>query len=143
MTIGLLAMPLSFCAAGTHAGPLRGAGTPVRIDIAETLEARQFSAEEEARRQVLATDDRRTKALRQGESAPLTDLESTRVRYQLVDAGERSVRIYGDIAIVLARDKYVIWQGGEQVGGAVQFTRTYKRIGADWRAVSTRGTFMK
>ncbi len=152
----------------SYAGPLQGAEDLLTIEIGETIEMRPFSAEEEARRQVLATDDRRTEALRKGNSVPLrdiyaddytlvtpaavavrskaaqlNDIESGRVRYELIDVGQRSVRIYGDIAIVLAREKYIIWQAGEQVGGDIQFTRTYKKFGADWRVVATHGTFVK
>jgi len=106
---------------------------------------------DEARRQVLATDDRRTEALRRGDSAPLrriyaddytlvtpatgavrskaeqiNDLVSGRVRYEKIEVTERIVRVYGDVAIVLAREKYSILQAGEQVGGDIRFTRTYK-----------------
>ncbi len=135
-TIGLLVVPLGSSAAETHAGPLHGAEIAVSTEIGKLLKDREFAAEEEARRQVLAIDDRRTRT-------QLTDTEPGGVRYRLIDAGERQVRIYGDIAIVLARETYIIWQGGVQVGGAVQFTRTYKKSGADWRAASTRGTFVK
>ena len=123
---------------------------------------------EEARGQVLATDDRRTEALRRGDSAPLrqiyaddytlvtpatgairskaeqiNDLVSGRVRYEKIEVTERTIRVYGDVAIVLARETYSILQAGEQVGGDLRFTRTYKKFGTDWRVIATHGSFVK
>jgi ketosteroid isomerase-like protein len=124
--------------------------------------------DDKARRQVLATDDRRTSALRRGDSMPLhriyaddytlvtpatgvirskaeqiDDIVSGRVRYEKIEVTERTVRLYGDAAIVLAREKYSIMQAGEQVGGDIRFTRTYKKFGPDWRVIATHGTFVK
>jgi len=124
--------------------------------------------DDEARRQVLATDDRRTEALRRADSAPLRriyaddytlvtpatgavrskaeqidDLVSGRVRYERIEVTERIVRIYGDVAIVLAREKYSILQAGEQVGGDIRFTRTYRRFGSEWRVIATHGSFVR
>jgi hypothetical protein len=123
--------------------------------------------DDKVRRQVLATDDRRTEALRQGNPAPLrqiyaddytlvtpsgvirskddqiNDLVSGRVRYGKIETTERTVRVYGDVAIVLSRDKYDILQAGQQVGGDIFFTRTYKKFGTKWRVVATQGTFAR
>jgi hypothetical protein len=121
----------------------------------------------DARRQVLATDDRRTEALRQGDPAPLrqiyaddyalvtpsgvvrskdeqiNDLVSGRVRYRKIEIKSRTVRVYGDVAIVLSRDKYDILQDGQQVGGDIFFTRTFKKFGSEWRVIATQGTFVR
>ena len=124
--------------------------------------------DDEARRQVLATDDRRTDALRRNDPAPLqqiyaddysvvapatgvirskadqiNDLVSGRVRWEKIEVMERDVRVYGDVAIVLAREKHSIIQSGEQVGGDIRFTRTYKKFGKEWRVIATHGTFIK
>jgi len=123
--------------------------------------------DDEARRQVLATDDRRMEALRQGNPVPLrqiyaddytlvtpsgvirskddqiNDLVSGRVRYGKIETTERTVRVYGDVAIVLSRDKYDIVQAGQQVGGNIFFTRTYKKFGTNWREIANQGTFVK
>jgi ketosteroid isomerase-like protein len=123
---------------------------------------------DEDRRQVLAVDDQRTEALRRGDSAPLheiyaddytlvtpatgvirskaeqiDDLISGRIRYERIEVTERSIRGYGDVAIVLAREKYSILQADEQVGGDIRFTRTYKKFGAAWRAIATHGSFVR
>jgi len=123
--------------------------------------------DDEARRQVLATDDQRMGALRQGNPVPLrqiyaddytlvtpsgvlrskddqiNDLVSGRVKYGKIETAERIVRVYGDVAVVLSRDKYDILQAGQQVGGDIYFTRTYKKFGTKWREIATQGTFVK
>jgi ketosteroid isomerase-like protein len=123
--------------------------------------------DDEARHQVLATDDRRTEALRRGNATPLrqiyaddytlvtpsgvirskddqiNDLVSGRVRYGKIETINRTVRVYGDVAIVLSREKYDILQAGQQVGGDIFFTRTYKRFGTEWRVIATQGTFVR
>ena len=128
---------------------------------------RRAGNDDEARRQVLATDDRRIEALRQGNPAPLrqiyaddytlvtpsgvirskndqiNDLVSGQVKYGTIETTERTVRVYGDVAVVLSRDKYNILQAGQQVGGDIFFTRTYKKFGAQWREIATQGTFVK
>ena len=125
-------------------------------------------SDDETRREVIAVDDRRTEALRRGDSAPLrqiyaddytlvtpatgvirskaeqiNDLVSGRVRYEKIEVTERTVRVYGDVAIVLAREQYSILQAGEQVGGDIRFTRTYKKFGAVWRVIATHGSFVR
>jgi ketosteroid isomerase-like protein len=106
-------------------------------------------------------------ALRQGDPAPLrqiyaddytlvtpsgvvrskddqiSDLVSGRVRYTKIETTKRTVRIYGDVAIVLSREKYDILQAGQQVGGDIFFTRTYKNFGTEWRVIATHGSFVK
>ena len=153
----------------TYAGPLEGAEDMLEVEIGEKIDVRRFAGEDdEARRQVLAIDDRRTEALRRGDSAPLyeiyaddytlvtpatgairskveqiNDLVSGRIRYEKIEVTERTIRIYGDVAIVLAREKYSILQAGEQVGGDIRFTRTYKKFGAAWRVIATHGSFVR
>ena len=133
----------------------------------EAPNVRRADNDEEARRQVLATDDTRVQALRQADPAPLRDiyaddytlvtpsgvirskeqqikdLISGQVQYQNIETTNRTIRIYDDVAIVFSRDKYAILQGGRQVGGDVLFTRTYKRFGSVWRVIATQGTFVK
>jgi len=150
----------------TYSGPLHGAEDMLTIEIGEKIEVR--SREAEVRRQVLAIDDRRTDALRRGDSKPLAqiyaddyslvtpstgvirtkaeqinDIDSGRVRYEKIEVTERNVRVYGDVAIVVAREKYSILQANEQVGGDIRFTRTYKQCGPDWRVIATHGTFVR
>ena len=124
------------------------------------------SDDTEVRRQVLATDDRRMAALRRGDVAPLRqiyaddytlvtpagvirskvdqidELASGRLR-QEIEVRERTVRLYGDVAIVLSREKSNILLSGQQVGGDMRLTRVYKKFGRDWRVIATHGSLVR
>lgn len=117
-------------------------------------------------RQVLATDDRRMEALGRGDVASLRqiyaddytlvtpagvvrskadqidELASGRLR-QEIQIRERTVRLYGDVAIVLSREKSNILLNGQQVGGDVRLTRVYKKFGRDWRVIATHGSLVR
>jgi ketosteroid isomerase-like protein len=116
--------------------------------------------------QVLATDDRRTEALRRGDVATLqqiyaddyslvtpagvvtgkanqiSGIATGQGRVEKIEVSERTVRIYGDVAVVLSRDKSIILNGGRNVGGDVRLTRVYKLFGADWRLIATHGSMI-
>jgi ketosteroid isomerase-like protein len=64
------------------------------------------------------------------------------VRYGKIEVTERTVRLSGDVAIVAQREKGDILQDGQQVGGDIRFTRTYKKFGTEWRVIATQGTFV-
>jgi len=122
--------------------------------------------EAEAQRQVVATDERRADALRRNDGAPLrqiyaddytfvtpagvirskadqiNELASGRVRYEKLEVKERTVRLYGDVAILLSRENDGILQAGQQVGGDIRFTRVYKKFGTDWRVIATHGSIV-
>lgn len=124
------------------------------------------SGNADVQRQVIATDDRRIDALRRGDGEPLRriyaddytlvtpygvirskvdqidELASRQLR-QKVDLVERTVRVYGDVAIVLSRERSDIVQNGQQVGGDMRLTRTYKKFGNEWRVIATHGSFIK
>jgi hypothetical protein len=53
----------------TYSGPLQGAEDLLTIEIGEKIDVRH--REDEIRRQVPATDDRRTAALRRGDGTPI------------------------------------------------------------------------
>jgi ketosteroid isomerase-like protein len=117
-----------------------------------------------AEQQVLATDDRRTDALRRGDTGPLreiylddytlvtpagivrskveqiAELESGELRYRSIEVSDRTVRVYGDVAVVISRDKYDILLRGQQPGGDLRFTRVYKKFGDAWRLIATHGS---
>ena len=140
MVIVLVVAPAVLAAAGQTAGP-------------------------DAQRQVLATDDRRMNALRQGDPAPLREiyaddytlitpagvvrsktdqideLASGQLRQQ-IELIERTVRVYGDVAIVLSREKSSIMLAGRQVGGDMRMTRVYRKFGTQWRVIATHGSFI-
>ena len=118
-----------------------------------------------AERQVLATDDQRMDALRRADPRPLeqiyaddytlvtgtgqvrtkadqlAELKSGRLRYPQIEAAERRVRMYGDVAIVLTTQKAVIFQGGQQITGPDErVTRVYKNFDGQWRVIATHAT---
>jgi ketosteroid isomerase-like protein len=117
--------------------------------------------------EVLMTDDQRTEALRRGDPAPLqaiyaddytlvtpaglvrtkseqiNELKSGELRYRSIDVLERSVRLYGDVAVVISRDKYDILLRGKEPGGDIRFTRVYKKFGTQWRVIATHGTLIR
>jgi hypothetical protein len=68
---------------------------------------------------------------------------SGQVQYRNIETTNRTVRVYGDVAIILSREKYDILQAGQQVGGDIFFTRTYKRFVSQWRVIATQGTFVR
>lgn len=114
--------------------------------------------------QIIATDDRRIDALRREDPAPLREiyaddytlvtpagiirskadqigqLESGNLTYGTIRVTERTVRVYGDVAIVLSRENIEILLHGKPVGGDFRFTRTYKRFGDSWRVIATHGS---
>ena len=130
------------------------------------LRGQAGDGDSESRRQVLATDDRRIEALRRGDAAPLrqiyaddytlvtpagvirskadqiNELASGQLLQQ-IEVTERAVRVYGDVAIVLSREKSSILLDGQQVGGDVRLTRTYKKFGTEWRVIATHGSLVR
>jgi ketosteroid isomerase-like protein len=122
------------------------------------------TADAATRREVLATDDRRTDALRRGDVGPLreiyaddytlvtpagvvqtkldqvTDLSSGVLRYAKIEVTDRIVRVYGDVAIVLSKEHSDIVRKGQQVGGDIRVTRTYKRVGSRWHVIATHAS---
>jgi ketosteroid isomerase-like protein len=139
-----------------------GVGNSAPVSQGRTVAA--DAAADAARRDVLATDERRTDALRRGDVGPLreiyaedytlvtpagaiqtksdqiTDLSSGVLRYAKIEVTERTVRVYGDVAILLSREQSDIVRKGQQVGGDIRVTRTYKRVGSEWHVISTHAS---
>jgi len=130
------------------------------------LSGQAGDSDAESRRQVLTTDDRRIEALRRGDVAPLrqiyaddytlvtpagvvrskTDQINELASGQLlqkIEVTERTVRIYGDVAIVLSREKTSILLAGQQLGGDMRLTRTYRKFGSEWRVIATHGSLVR
>ena len=134
------------------------------ITAAALTSSVRLSSPGSAERSVIATDARRVDALLHGNTAALRqiyandytlvtqtgavrtkddqlrELESGQIRYQKVDVQEQTVRVYGDVAILLSRDRTGIVRDGREVGGDFRFTRVYKRFGRDWRLIATHGS---
>jgi len=130
--------------------------------ISTTVSAQQRRTAEQ---QVLATDDQRMDALRRGDPVPLekiyaddytlvtgtgqirtkadqlAELKTGELKYRQIEAVERQVRMYGDVAIVLTKQRATIVQGGQQItGGDERVTRVYKIYGGQWRVIATHAT---
>jgi ketosteroid isomerase-like protein len=117
-----------------------------------------------AQREVLAIDDRRRDALLRGDAAPLwqiyaddytlvsaagdvysksdqiKDLSAGQVRYEKIEVTERASRVYGDVVILLSRERSNIVRAGRQVGGDIRVTRVYKKFGPQWRLLATHAS---
>jgi ketosteroid isomerase-like protein len=120
-----------------------------------------------AQREVIATDDRRIDALRRADTATLDkiyqydytlvtptgairskadqlrELASGQFRYETLEVTERTVRVYGDVAVLVEREKTRIVNAGRPLGGDTRFTRVYRRFGTEWRVIATQGSFIR
>ena len=114
--------------------------------------------------QVIATDEQRMDALRRGDPAPLeriyaddytlvtglgqvrskvdqiNELKSGALRYADIRSVERQVRLYGDVAVVVSRQKADIRQGSHRITGDERVTRVYKNFDGQWKVISTQAT---
>ena len=50
------------------------------------------------------------------------------------------IRMYGDVAVVLSRQKNSIVQGSQNIVGEERITRIYKHIDGAWRVIATHAT---
>jgi ketosteroid isomerase-like protein len=152
LSLVIIVITLSFAIGQTAPNGIRRAGN---------------ARDSEARRQVLATDDRRREALLRGDASPLRqiyaddytlvtpagvihsktdqidDLTFGRLRYLKIEVTERTVRVYGDIIVILSREKTDIVRAGQQVGGDIRVTRIYKRFGPYWRVIATHASVIE
>ena len=115
--------------------------------------------------ELVAIDDQRMDALRRGDPLPLdqiyaddytlvtgmgqvrtkadqiAELKSGRLRYASIDAVERQVRLYGDVGVIVSRQRAVIFQNGQQItSGDERVTRVYKNMNGSWRVIATHAT---
>jgi len=118
-----------------------------------------------AEQELVATDDQRMDALRRGDPLPLekiyaddytlvtglgqvrskadqiAELKSGRLRYASIDSIERQVRLYGDVGVIVSRQRAVIFQNGRQItSGDERVTRVYKKMNDAWRVIATHAT---
>jgi len=120
-----------------------------------------------AQSEVIATDDRRIDALCRADTAALDkiyhddytlvtptgtirskadqlgELASGQFRYETLEVTERTVRVYGDVAVLVEREKTKIVNAGRPLGGDTRFTRVYRRFGTEWRVIATQGSFIR
>jgi uncharacterized protein (TIGR02246 family) len=114
---------------------------------------------------LVAIDDQRMEALCRGDPLPLekiyaddytlvtgmgqvrskadqiAELRSGRLRYASIESVERQVRLYGDVGVIVSRQRAMIFQNGQQVtSGDERVTRVYKKINDSWRVIATHAT---
>ncbi len=126
------------------------------------LAERQTPATEQ---ELVAVDEQRMDALCRGDPSPLeniyaddytlvtglgqvrskadqiAELKSGRLRYASIDSIERQVRLYGDVGVIVSRQRAVIVQNGRQItSGDERVTRVYKKMNDAWRVIATHAT---
>lgn len=70
----------------------------------------------------------------------IDELRAGQLQFQPLEIVERSVRLYGDTAIVLSRERSVIIRNGSDIGGDFRASRTYVFREKQWRLVLTHVT---
>ena len=70
----------------------------------------------------------------------LQELQTGQLRYEKIEISEQTIRDYGDVVIVVSRDKSTIVKNGKSVGGDLRFTRVYKRLGHSWKLIATHAS---
>ena len=119
---------------------------------------------EEARREVLATDDARIKARAAGDirtmsriyaddytlvtaegalrkkGDQISEMRTGQLRFQPVELLERTVRVYDGTAIVLSHERAVIMRNGKDIGGNFRANRVYVERQGRWQLVLTQVT---
>ena len=139
----------------------------VLLILACTFSVRAQNSNARMRQEIIAIDDRRETALRQGDVATLRqiyaddytlvsptgvvqtkadqikDLSSGTLRYIKLELIERTVRIYGNTAVMLTHERADIVRNGEQVGGDIRITRIYKRFKTGWRVIATHASAIR
>ena len=143
------------------------AGAVLGVSLASAIVVAVQPQRVAAERQVLTTDDERTEALRRGDPAALeriyaddytlvtslgqvrtkaeqiNELRSGQLRYPTIEILDRQIRMYGDVAVVLSRQKNSIMQASQPIVGEERITRIYKQIDGSWRVIATHATSIR
>ncbi len=70
----------------------------------------------------------------------LKELKSGALRYADIRSVERQVRLYGDVAVIVSRQRADIRQGSNRITGDERVTRVYKNFDGRWRVIATHAT---
>ena len=118
--------------------------------------------------QVIATDEERMDALRRGDPGPLeriyaddytlvtslgqvrskadqiAELKSGSLHYTDIRSVDRQVRLYGDVAVIVSRQRAEITQGGRRItNGDERVSRVYKNFNGQWKVIVTHATTIR
>jgi ketosteroid isomerase-like protein len=70
----------------------------------------------------------------------LSELRSGKLRFAPLKPTERTVRLFGNVALVTSRDSAGIVRNGQQIGGDLRMVRVYVRRLGRWQLVSAQAT---
>ena len=70
----------------------------------------------------------------------IDELKSGKLRFAPLVPTERTVRLFGNVALVTSRDPASIIRNGQQIGGDLRMVRVYVRRLGRWQLVSAQAT---
>jgi ketosteroid isomerase-like protein len=70
----------------------------------------------------------------------IDEIKSGRLRFAPLAPTERTVRLFGDVALVTSRDPASIVRNGQEIGGDLRMVRVYVRRWDRWQLVSAQAT---
>ena len=70
----------------------------------------------------------------------ISELKSGKLRFAPLKPMERTVRLFGDVALVTSRDPAGIVRNGQEIGGDLRMVRVYVRRSGRWQLVSAQAT---
>ena len=70
----------------------------------------------------------------------ISELKSGKLRFAPLKPMERTVRLFGDVALVTSRDPAGIVRNGQEIGGDLRMVRVYVQRSGRWQLVSAQAT---
>jgi ketosteroid isomerase-like protein len=70
----------------------------------------------------------------------IDELKSGKLRFAPLVPTERTVRMFGEVALVTSRDPAGIVRNGQEIGGDLRMVRVYVRRLGRWQLVSAQAT---
>lgn len=70
----------------------------------------------------------------------INEMKSAQLKFSPPQILERTIRVYGQTAVVNTHEHPSIIRNGQEIGGEFQMVRVYVRSGENWRLVSTQAT---
>lgn len=73
-------------------------------------------------------------------SDQIDEMRAAQLKFNPIEIIDRTVRVYGDSAIVLAHEHSSIIRNGQEIGGNFRTSRIYVRRDGRWQLVHTQAT---
>ena len=70
----------------------------------------------------------------------ISELKSGKLHFAPLKPTERTVRLFGNVALVTSRDPAGIVRNGQEIGGDLRMVRVYVRRAGGWQLVSAQAT---